>query len=249
MNQYTRIKVREIIKHNDSVITLVLDEKIDYKPGQFVMLWIPGIGEKPFSLSSENTITLRKVGELTTHIFTSQPEYIYIRGPYGNFFPEKEGVAIGGGCGIAPLYGLLHRRNFPIKKFVLACKTKEDLLFLDEIKEKCKETIAVTDNGSYGTKGRVTDIEIPKAKNYFICGPEKMMKAVAEKLVSEGVKPENIYLSMERYMKCAVGICGNCSFSGYRVCADGPVFSYDKIKDLPHFAAFHRTRTGELVKF
>ena len=116
--------------------------------------------------------------------------------------------------------------------------------------EEEKRIVAVTNDGSYGTKGIVTDAKLPiNDKNYYICGPEKMMKAVADKLISEGVKPDKIYLSMERYMKCAVGICGNCSFSGYRVCADGPVFRYDKIKDLPHFCQFKRTRTGELVKF
>jgi dihydroorotate dehydrogenase electron transfer subunit len=141
--------------------------------------------------------------------------------------------------------------------FVLAGKSKSDLIFLDDIlnmTEKQKgyaksQIILATEDGSYGKKGLATDVDIPKpGGNYYLCGPEIMMQKVAEKIVREGVSQDKIYLSMERYMKCAVGICGNCSFSGYRVCADGPVFRYDLIKDLPHFSRAHRTRTGELIQ-
>lgn len=96
----------------------------------------------------------------------------------------------------------------------------------------------------------ITDVNIPKTKNnYYICGPEIMMKAVAEKLITLGINSEQIYLSLERYMKCGIGICGSCSYSGYRICADGPIFRYDKIKNLSHFNKAGRTRTGELKMF
>ena len=93
-------------------------------------------------------------------------------------------------------------------------------------------------------QGLLTDLEIPNnGGNFYICGPELMMNAVAEKLIHENVDPSKIYVSMERYMKCAVGICGNCEIEGYRVCADGPGFNYKDIGELPKHG---RTRTGEL---
>jgi dihydroorotate dehydrogenase electron transfer subunit len=215
-------------------------------------------------LSTENTITVRKVGPFTEKLFEKKKgDQIDIRGPYGNGFPDYHEEAIinliGGGCGIAPLFYFLTDSTWHIDSFVMAGKTKSDLIFLNNIEKMMrgrfdqtyleKTLIPVTEDGSYGQKGLATDIEIPKSDwPYYICGPEVMMAKTAEKLVSQGANPEKIYLSMERYMKCAVGICGNCSFDGYRICADGPVFRYDKVKDLPHFNKLHRTRTGELIE-
>ena len=245
-NQYYHVKIEKIIEHSENLKSFVLDINFSSKPGQFVMVWIPGLDEKPFSLSGKNMITVKKVGPFTEKLFEIKEGYLDIRGPYGNNFPELEGknIAIGGGCGIAPIYYLFSEKL--AENCILAGKTKLELLFLEEMK-KTSDIITVTDDGSCGNKGIATDIDIPKSDNYFICGPEIMMKAVAEKLVNDGVNPSNIYLSMERYMKCAVGLCGSCSLSGYMICSDGPIFSYDKIKDLPHFNRFKRKKTGELV--
>ncbi len=259
-NQYHHAKIEEIIEHNENTRSFILDVNFKSVSGQFAMVWLPGIDEKPFSLSGPNMITVKKVGPFTEKLFEKTNGYLDVRGPYGNGFPHTaKNTAIGGGCGIAPLIHLLSD-NFPsVTRFVLAGKTKSDLIFLEKIIETFKKSpsinyssenvIAVTEDGSYGIKGLVTDVDIQESDyNYFMCGPEIMMKNVAEKLVKKDVNPERIYISMERYMKCAVGVCGNCSFSGYRVCADGPVFRYDKIKDLPHFNKYERTRTGELVE-
>jgi dihydroorotate dehydrogenase electron transfer subunit len=237
------------------------------------MVWLPGIDEKPISLSLNNEITVKKVGPFTEKLFEKkQGDYLDIRGPYGNSFPGSNRgfiTFIGGGCGMAPIvYSFLRYQNFFTPRaqhlLILAGKNKSDILFLDRIKQEYnrspsfgkesadfnfkKDITIVTEDGSLGKKGLVTDIDIPETMDYHICGPEIMMAKVAEKLVHQGAEPSRIYLSMERYMKCAVGICGNCSFDGYRVCADGPVFSYDKVKDLPHFNKLHRTRTGELIE-
>ena len=260
-NQYYHAHIEEIIEHSEDIRSFVLDIDFEFKPGQFAMVWLPGVDEKPFSLSGRSRITVKKVGPFTERLFEKKKDYLDIRGPYGNGFPIDiaSNTAIGGGMGIAPLIPLLGF-GFPgpnITNFVLAGKNKKDLIFLEDIIKTFEEfsalnpenIIGVTEDGSYGKKGLVTDVDIPKSeRNYYICGPEIMMKKVAEKLVNKGVRSDNIYLSLERYMKCVVGICGNCSFSGYSVCTDGPVFRYDKIRDLPHFNKFNRTRTGELVR-
>lgn len=257
-NQYHHVKIEEIIGHSEDIRSFVFDTSLDSNPGQFVMVWLPSVNEKPFSLSAKNRITVKKVGPFTEKLFEKKGGYLDIRGPYGNGFPNISlNTAIGGGMGIAPLTHLLSSKYPLTTGFVLAGKTKKDLVFLEEIikdfehshitKYSSENIITVTEDGSYGVKGLATDVDIPESEhNYYICGPEIMMQKVAEKLVNGNVKAERIYLSMERYMKCAVGICGNCSFSGYRVCADGPVFRYDKIRDLPHLNKFWRTRTGEL---
>jgi len=257
-NQYEHTRIEDIIEHNENMRSFVFDDLFKSKPGQFAMVWLPGIDEKPISLSGKTRISVKKVGPFTEKLFEkSKGDYLDIRGPYGNGFTEMGySTLIGGGCGIAPLAYFFSESKLPFLSFVLAGKTRNELIFLDDLiaNEQLKAgnnncIFTVTEDGSEGKKGLVTDIEIPKAAgNYYICGPEIMMAKVAEKLVSQGADPSKIYLSMERYMKCAMGICGNCSFDGYRVCADGPVFRYDQVKDLPHFNKLHRTRTGELIE-
>ncbi len=247
-NQYNLVKIVDIIKHNDNFKSFVLDYNFDSVMGQFVMVWIPKINEKPISLSSNNRITVQKLGEFSTEMFNKKVgDCIHIRGPFGNGFPNaKKVILIGGGCGIAPL---LHDFNFKTPfTFVVAAKNKSYLPFIEMLESKCKVLVA-TDDGSYGIKGFPTDLDIPidLETQYNICGPEVMMNAVAKKLIEKGVLKKQIYVSLERYMKCAIGVCGNCSCSGYRVCSDGPIFCYDKIDDIKHFNKSHRTRTGELI--
>jgi dihydroorotate dehydrogenase electron transfer subunit len=264
-NQYHHVRLEKIIEYGQDFRTFRFNHlPFRSSPGQFVMVWLPGVDEKPFSLSTSETITVKKVGPFTEKLFEKKKgDYLDVRGPYGNGFPEVHECniinLIGGGCGIAPLFYFMTDSTWHINRFVMAGKTKSDLIFLSGIERMLgdrfdqsyldKTLIPVTEDGSYGEKGLATDVDIPKSDYpYYICGPEIMMAKVAEKLVEQGVKPSKIYLSMERYMKCAMGICGECSFDGYRVCADGPVFTYDKVKDLPHFNRMHRTRTGELVE-
>lgn len=244
------VRIEQIIEHSANERTFVFDKSFGIKAGQFAMVWLPGIDEKPFSYSGKNSITVKKLGPFTEQLFKKKEgDYIDIRGPYGNSFPEKsQTTAIAGGCGIAPLRQLI--LDGYVKNLVMACKTRDSLLFLDEFEElykkgTIKNLITLTEDGSFGKKGIATDVAIPEAELYVLCGPERMMQAVAEKINA----PEKIYLSLERYMKCAVGLCGTCSFSGYRVCVDGPVFSYEQIQDMPHFAKLKRIKSGELVKF
>ena len=270
-NQYQHAKLEEIVNHNDNFKTFRF-ENIPFKsqPGQFAMVWIPGMDEKPISLSGKKQITVKKVGPFTERLFEKQKgDYLDIRGPYGNGFPsnKKNVVLIGGGCGLAPLmysFSDYMQRSHIVSdtkiSFVFAAKTESELLFLDDVQKELERrygsdyplfginVTTFTEDGSHGDKGFVDSIELPKGEDYFICGPEVMMYNVAEDLISLGTDPSHIHLSMERYMKCAMGICGNCSFDGYRVCADGPVLTYDKVMKSPHFNKMHRTRTGELTE-
>jgi len=250
-SQYHRAQIEMIIDHSEDLRSFIFatEEKIKSNPGQFVMVWLPGVDEKPISLSNENMITVKKIGPFTEKLFEKKEgEHIEIRGPYGNSFPSAgKNTVVGGGCGIAPLAYYIERYCHWIAGAVLAGKTKSDLIFLEDIMEHTN-VVAVTEDGSHGIKGLATDAEIPEGERYLVCGPEIMMQKVAEKLIDTDVDPKRICVSMERYMKCAVGICGNCSFSGYRVCADGPIFRYDQVKDAPHFNKYERIRTGELVK-
>lgn len=270
-NQYTHTKIKRIIEHSENMRSFVLDTSFSSTPGQFVMVWLPKYdkpytfldsdgdeveetsNEKPVSLSNSDMISVKKVGPFTEEMFKKKTgDCLDIRGPYGNGFPiSRKNTVIGGGCGIAPIMYLIRRDA--ATGVVLAGKTKSDLIFLEDILENfhnCLDSVVcVTEDGSYGVKGLATDVDIPKAEHqYHICGPEIMMAKVAEKLINQNINPSWIHLSMERYMKCAVGVCRSCSISGYSVCGDGPVFRYDKIKDLPHFNKYGRTRTGELVE-
>jgi dihydroorotate dehydrogenase electron transfer subunit len=271
-HQYYRTRIRDITRHGPNIQTFTLDLQLEgSKPGQFIMVPLDGldtkegVDEKPFSLSGLDRFTVRRIGPFTQKLFEKQVgDHLRVRGPYGSgTFPIGSGnIAIGGGCGIAPLAFYLQQHQFPtlLDGMVLAAKTKDELAFVDEAVRYFRwqgldgRLIVMTEDGSLGNRGLVTDAQIPPGKRYLVCGPEPMMANVAENLVRNGVASSDIFLSLERYMKCAIGICGECSFSGYRVCSDGPVFTYQTIleaskltPELNHFNRFHRTRTGELV--
>lgn len=246
---YKEYEIERIREENPSVRTLFFDNVFDAEPGQFVMLWLQGVDEKPISVCYENGLTIRKVGEFTTKAFElKEGDRVKIRGPFGTPFPNdsRSLTIIGGGTGIMPLRFLTERRLAERKvdsEILIGGKTKEDILFRDEL-SAYRKLLVSTEDGSLGYKGLVTEL-IKRKENgwYAICGPERMIKVAAEKIDD----PENTYVSLERYMKCGVGVCGSCSASGYRVCTDGPVFQYSAIKDTKHFGLKRRVKSGRLV--
>ena len=211
--------------------------------GQFVMTWIPGVDEVPISLSAigeggVSTITVRQVGEATAELHRLKRGDVFgVRGPYGRGFTETKGNAliVGGGMGMAPLLPLA--KNLAKAKAGLACilgaKTRDELLFLDELKGLGEvEVLAATDDGSYGVKGLATDIaeRVLKKRSFgvvYTCGPERMMFKVFRLAESHGVE---VQASLERIMRCSVGLCGSCVIGGFRVCKDGPVFTNKQLK-------------------
>jgi len=248
--------IKEVIDEADNVRTLILDKKIDAKPANFIMVWLPGINEKPFALAYTDRIgiTLKALGDYTQKLFKMKiGDKLWIRGPYGNSFLDfldnkKKHYLMAGGTGAAPLAMLAeHIRNKPI--VFLGGRGKKDLVFEERFK-KSSEIFVSTNDGSKGTQGLITDIfnevKIEKDSQFFICGPEKMMLAVSKK-ASQFTDTENIFCSLEKYMKCSRGICGQCDICGYRVCTDGPVFSYEQLIGCNDFGSMKREISGKLI--
>jgi len=210
------------------------------------MLWIPGVDEIPLSiLDAEEggtvAVAVKKVGEATEALHSKRVgELVGIRGPFGNSFTLKEGkiLMVGGGTGIAPLLFLTRKLESKTAKifFVIGANTKEELLFIDELKELCskEKVIATTEDGSYGIKGLATEpVETLLAKEKFdiiyTCGPEQMVRKVFNLAEKHGIDLE---ASLERLMRCAIGLCGSCCIGKYYVCRDGPVFTAQQLREV-----------------
>ena len=238
-------------------------EKFNFATGQFIELSIPGVGEAPFTPSSSQfetqtiDVTIMRAGRLTEKLHKLVPgETLGLRGPYGKGYPiekffDKEVLILGGGVGMAPLRSFLLTLIAQIKKFkkitlAYGARTPEDIIYKPLFPEWQKiaglEILRSVDKCSIGpwseTVGVVTcllDQIKPDLKNSVavVCGPPIMIKFGTMKLLEVGFKPENIYLSMEQAMSCGLGKCGRCQLGNFFVCKDGPVFTYDQIKDLP----------------
>jgi len=228
-----------------------------FNPGQFIQLSVYGFGEAPFAISSPPSltgaieVTVRVVGRVTRALFNLKVgSQVGVRGPYGNGFPldsmrKKNVVLVGGGTGLSPLRPLIwhiceNRSEFERVVLLYGARTPKDLLFRREYedwKEKIEVHLTVdfadeTWRGSVGVVTKLFDVvEVPKENAVAVaCGPPIMMKFTALKLMELGFKPNQIYVSLERLMKCGVGKCGRCMLSnGKYVCMDGPVFRLDEI--------------------
>ena len=234
--------------------------KFDFIPGQFMELSAFGIGEVPLSFSSSPLdknmeVTVKLMGDVTHALFNLKPgECIGIRGPYGNGFSIKEIkskniLIIGGGVALAPLRSLIRyiiqrRDDFGNVTIMYGSKTPNDIPFKSEVSSwknikgfNVFITVDKGDNYWNGDTGLVTTLfdkyNVPVDNTHVIvCGPEIMMKFTVQKLIEKGFEDSNIFLSMERRMKCGVGKCGHCNIGSKFVCQDGPVFSYKELKQL-----------------
>jgi dihydroorotate dehydrogenase electron transfer subunit len=224
------------------------------------MLWIPGVDEIPFSIldaEKDNvSIAVKKVGDATEALHRMHVgEKIGVRGPFGNSFTLKQGkvLMVGGGTGIAPLLFLAKKLAGKTEKlsFIIGARTREELLFLNELKRICDaDLVATTEDGSFGVKGLATEsLEAILAKEKFdfiyTCGPEQMMRKVFDLAQENGIALE---ASLERLMRCAIGICGSCVLGIYRVCRDGPVFNSNQLeKARKEFGFLKRDFCGKKV--
>lgn len=241
------VRITAVTAETPTVRTFTFDHDFSFIPGQFVMVWIPGVDEVPMALSSASSITVQRVGEATSALFSLQAgDMIGIRGPFGNGFPDAHRVlAIAGGVGAAPLLPAV--RAGGVKKCLLGARSAEDLLF-PRILESFTELIVSTDDGTCGHRGVVVDLlrseGLHRYDCIFCCGPERMMKAVLDFLVQAGC-PERGYFSLHRYMKCGMGVCGSCAIDpeGLRVCRDGPVFRGDSLQKS-EFGHYSRDASG-----
>lgn len=256
------MKIEKIVDEAKGFKTFVFNRNIGAKPGQFVMVWIPRIDEKPFSIAYQDNkkfaITINKVGPFTKRMFTlKEGDFVGIRGPYGSNFniEGKNIVLVGGGCGTAPMAFLADeaKRRGKNVTFIIGAQTKDYLIYLDRMKKCGIKTIVTTDDGSFGMKGFTTEalqkiIDSEKVDKVFTCGPEIMMKFIIDICDKAGIPCE---VSMERYMKCGFGLCGQCCIDeiGERVCKEGPVFDSRKVRNLKEFSKYKRGPSGKKIKF
>jgi dihydroorotate dehydrogenase electron transfer subunit len=247
-NQLRTTRILSVKTESPTVKTFTFKDKVcaRAKPGQFLMLWIPGVDEIPLSILDANedgavSVAVKKVGEATQALHNKKTgETIGIRGPFGNSFTLKRGriLMVGGGTGTAPLLFLAKKLASKATKlvFVIGAKTKEELLFIDKLEEVRSEgnLVATTEDGSYGIKClATTPLESLLAKEKFdmiyTCGPEQMMRKVLDLAEKHGITLE---ASLERLMRCAIGLCGSCVVGKYRVCRDGPVFTAQQLREV-----------------
>ena len=258
MNYPKITKIIEIKNEAKNTKTLKFDYLGNAIPGQFLMIWIPGVDEIPMSLSyiSKETkgITFRVVGDATQKLYEKKiGDKIGIRGPFGNGFKiqGEKILFVGGGTGIAMLTpAIQHAKQKNIHTtVVLGVKNKDELFFEKTIKKHCDKLYITTDDGSYCEKGFCTDIvkkllQTQNFDNIYTCGPELMMKNLIQITGKTRVQA-----SLERYMKCAAGICGQCCIGkGLRVCKDGPIFDSETLKKTDDFGRFKRDASGQKIK-
>jgi sulfhydrogenase subunit gamma (sulfur reductase) len=249
----------DIESPNTYLISLeFLDENAElrYLPGQFVMVSVFGLGECPISITSSPTrrrlqLCIRRAGKITSGIMDCRVgDVLGIRGPCGNGFPldkmKKDILIAGGGSGFATLRSLItyivdRREDFGEVAVAYGARTRQDLYFMQEYKGwqqagvEVGITVDIGDESWKGNVGLVTSLidhfSLP-AGSAAICGPSVMINAVARKLMERGFNHSDIFVSMERHMKCGVGKCEHCMIGPYHACQDGPVFSYDKVKSV-----------------
>ena len=234
------------------------------KAGQFLMVWVPGVDEIPISLSSISlgsgltSVTVAEVGEATKALNQRNiGDLIGIRGPFGNNFEVigKKALVVGGGMGMAPLMPLIENlfKERSSITILMGAKTRSELIFLERLKEAAQDDvklIVTTDDGSYGLKGFVT-VPLRKVLSsdifemVYACGTEKMIHRVYS--FTERFKVP-LQASLERIMRCAIGICGSCVIGKYRVCRDGPVFTSEQLRKVePEFGRFKHDFTGKKI--
>jgi len=245
---YKKYKLVDVEKRADDLAVLTYDKDIVIRPGQFVFVWVPECGEKPFSALDNEPFKLliQKKGCLSEKLLAMSPgSEIYVRGPYGKAIElpvGKKVLIVGGGCGIAALYQLAKELDTHDTEVFFGARDKKHLFYIEELM-KCSTTWVSTDDGSFGKKGFVTQLlqkrleEIAAEGKYkkediliYNCGPEVMINAalaIEEKFVDK----ENIYCAIDYVTKCGVGICGSCtSKSGKRICVDGPFINRTEVE-------------------
>lgn len=230
---FTPYRIVENRSWAEDLSLLVFDDKIDIQPGQFVFVWLSGVGEKPFSVLDDQPLTLaiQQRGCFTKKLCRLQPgDSAYVRGPYGNpvTIPEKASpIFVCGGCGLAAIYPLAKSVNH--STIFVGAKDARHLFYLEQTREFADLHIA-TEDGSLGFQGFITELldsylqqqSVETRPIFFNCGPQAMISAAIE-LERHHTASENIYSAIDYVTKCGVGLCGSCAApDGRRLCVDGP---------------------------
>ncbi len=256
--------VRKVAKETPDTFTLTLepedrDGPSAFRPGQFSMLWVFGVGELPISISGDPAqvdrleYTVRSVGQ-ATHALVSRSvgDGVGVRGPLGVGWPleaarGRDVVVVAGGIGLAPLRPVIlevleHRDDYGRLVVLYGARSPRDLLYRKELaawaRQRDTQVLITVDYGGMGWRGHVGVVTTlfkyarlqPSRSVAMVCGPEIMMRFVFRELEALGLARRDIHVSMERNMKCAVGFCGHCQYGSLFICRDGPVFPYERIR-------------------
>ncbi len=247
--------------HDTFTIVLEAPGDFSFRPGQFNMLYPFGTGESAVSISGDPAEperlvhTIRRVGKVTEALSGLRPgDQVGVRGPFGTPWPlgysvGRDVVIVAGGIGVAPLRPaireiLTNRDRYEQVAVLIGTRSPRDLPFIEEIQDwrgRFDLDVQVTvDSAATSWRGRVGVVTtlIPIAHVDYeqavalVCGPEIMMRFTAAELMKRGMPASRIFISMERNMKCGIGVCGHCQFGPHFVCRDGPVLAYDVIDRL-----------------
>jgi NAD(P)H-flavin reductase len=232
-----------------------------FAPGQFSMLWVFGVGELPISISGDPSrndrlvYTVRSVGKATHALVSQKPgNTVGVRGPFGTGWPVEAArgldlILVAGGIGLAPLrpviyHALANRGEYDRLVLLYGARSPRDLLYTKELaswgKQRDTQVLITVDYGGLSWRHHVGVVTTllkyarlrPAHSLAMVCGPEIMMRFVARDLEAHGLDKNQIYLSMERNMKCGCGFCGHCQWGPHFICKDGPVFPYQRIAPL-----------------
>lgn len=251
-------RIKEQRKEAEGCATTAFDGPLIASPGQFVMVWIPGKDEFPMSVSSsdeELKITYEVVGDGTRHLSSMQVgDKVGVRGPYGKGYRlvGEKALVVAGGTGMASLCPLVETARDAGMDIdvVIGARTASRLLLMDRCERAGATVHTVTDDGSAGRKGLATDMakDIMEGSDFdqvYACGPEVMIITLA-KLAKE--RSVGLQASLERYMKCGIGICDSCAIDGRHVCRDGPVFSGNELSGLTELGRTRLDETGSRTR-
>lgn len=232
-----------------------------FKPGQFNMLYVPGVGEAAISIAGHSIDngyarhSIRNVGRVTAAIHAAgEGMQLGVRGPFGTSWPmqtleNRDLVIVAGGVGLAPLRSLIehvvaHRGEFGKVSLIVGARTPDDLIYklaLEEWKQHAIELKLTVDRSSKDWQGHVGVVTLllerlriadPTSTHVMTCGPEVMMRYVAKSAIERDIPEQNIFVTLERNMNCAIGLCGHCQLGPKFLCKDGPVFCYTQVRDL-----------------
>ncbi|MGC8565311.1 MAG: dihydroorotate dehydrogenase electron transfer subunit [Thermoplasmata archaeon] len=245
---YRMVTIDEKIMENKNVYTILFRDDSNIRPGQFAMIWIPGIDEIPMSFSytgEKKGFTFKIIGDGTRALsMLKEGDRLFYRGPYGKYYFEegKKAIFIAGGTGISSLAPFIEKSEFEEKFVLIGAKSSEDLYFIERLKSY--SLMIFTEDGSMGKKGMVMDgMDYFDFDTIYACGPERMIRSIVDRK-----KEKNIQASLERYMKCGIGICDSCSINGFRVCVDGPVFGKSDLLKMKDLGENYRSPSGKLIK-
>lgn len=270
-------RITEIKQETPEVRTYTFAGSLGAKPGQFVMVWIPGVDEIPLGVAYDDgavtKVTFFVVGEATQALAEKKVgDLVGLRGPFGTSYEWRPGqhiILVAGGYGAAPMYFVARETvaHGCTLEAIVGARSKEHLLYIDELSALPHVSVHIaTNDGSAGYKGFNTEIlerlltSCPRERGkrsdpgcfpidqVFACGPEPMLVKVSEITAKYAVPSQ---LALARYMKCGFGVCGQCVVDplGIRICTEGPVIKNDVCVQITEFGKYHRDGMGRREDF